>query len=221
MGNFAQNDGVGNSMILASASPARLAILRGIGVEPIVRVADVDEDAILATAIADGDRAGSPLGPAEQVLVLARAKAEAVAALSPERTFLLGCDSMFEMGDAVVGKPRTAEIAIERLKQMRGGSGLLHTGHWLIDLRGDAVEAVGGTSTTRVHIGDLSDAEIEAYVATGEPLRVAGAFTIDGLGGPYVTGIEGDHHGVIGLSLPLFRELLLQRGVMIHELRNT
>lgn len=208
-------------MILASASPARLATLRGIGVEPMVRVAEVDEDALLGEAIADAERSGSPLSPAEQVLILARAKAEAVAAVSDERTLLLGCDSMLEIAGVVVGKPHTPEVAIARWTAMRGASGRLHSGHWLIDLRGEEPVAVGATSTTIVHFADLSDSEIEAYVATGEPLHVAGAFTIDGLGGPYVTGIEGDHHGVVGLSLPLFRELLLQRGVEIHTLRDS
>ena len=206
-------------MILASASPARLTTLRSIGIEPEVRVAEVDEAAILAAAVAEGERAGTPLSAAEQVLVLARAKAEAVAASAAQRTLILGCDSMLEIGGVVVGKPRTAAIAIERWKRMRGGTGALHTGHWLIDARGGEVSAVGATSTAVVHFADLADSEIEDYVATGEPLRVAGAFTIDGLGGAYVTGIEGDHHGVVGLSLPLLRELLLQRGIQIHELR--
>ncbi len=206
-------------MILASASPARLTTLRSIGIEPVVRVADLDEDSILAAAISAGELAGAPLSAAQQVLALAQAKAEAVAAESPERTLILGCDSMLELGGVVVGKPGTARIAIERWRQMRGTVGRLHTGHWLIDARGEEAGAVGATSTAVVHFADLSDAEIEAYVATGEPLRVAGAFTIDGLGGAYVTGIEGDHHGVVGLSLPLFRELLLRRGVQIHELR--
>lgn len=207
-------------MILASASPARLTTLRGIGIEPVVRVADVDEDAILTAARAEGLASGTPLNAAEQVLVLARTKAESVAEGSLERTFILGCDSMLELDGVVVGKPRDAATAVSRWKRMRDASGRLHTGHWLIDARGEETAALGATSTTIVHFADLSDAEIEDYVATGEPLRVAGAFTIDGLGGPYVRSIEGDHHGVVGLSLPLLRELLIQRGVRIHELRS-
>lgn len=203
-------------MILASASPARLLTLRSIGIEPLVRVADVDEDSIIAAALAHGESRPSA---AQQVLELARAKAEAVAACAHERTFILGCDSMLELDGDVVGKPRTPQVAIARWKRMRGATGQLHTGHWLIDARQDAPVAVGATSTAVVHFADISDEEIEDYVATGEPLRVAGAFTIDALGGAYVVGIEGDHHGVVGLSLPLFRELLLQRGVPIHELR--
>jgi len=198
--------------VLASASPARLTTLQHAGVQPRVEVADVDEPAVLAAALADADGA---LPAAAQVLALARAKAGDVAArLGEPGTLVLGCDSMLEIAGGVVGKPHTPEVAIARWKQMRGGAGTLHTGHWLIS----GTRAVGGTSSTVVHFADLSDAEIEAYVATGEPLRVAGAFTVDGLGGPYVTAIEGDYHGVVGLSLPLLRELLGQLGVAFHQL---
>ena len=104
---------------------------------------------------------------------------------------------------------------------MRGGSGTLHTGHWVVDNRdGGSGATLGATASTVVHFADLSDAEIEAYVATGEPLHVAGAFTVDGIGGPYVTGVEGDYHAVVGVSLPLVRELLLQLGLDWHDLRD-
>jgi septum formation protein len=200
------------TLVLASASPARLATLRAAGIEPTVAVSAVDEPAVLAAA---GD-----VPPARAVLLLARAKARDVA---PEHAgaLVLGCDSMLEIDGRVLGKPADAAEATGRWRAMRGRSGRLHSGHWLVDRReeaaGEAAED-GATSTTVVHFADVSDAEIDAYVATGEPLWVAGAFTIDGLGGPFVRGIEGDHHGVVGLSLPLLRTLLAARGVPITDL---
>ncbi|MFC7405008.1 Maf family protein [Georgenia alba] len=209
-------------LLLASASPARLATLRSAGIEPAVAVSGVDEPALLADAGRRATAAGrGPVPATEQVLLLARAKAEDVRGgpAAEGADLVLGCDSMLEMagpaGPMVVGKPADAAEARERWRAMRGGSGVLHTGHWLI--RSDG-EATGATSSTQVHFADLDEQEIDAYVATGEPLRVAGAFTIDGLGGPFVTGIEGDHHGVVGLSLPLFRELLGRLGVTIPDL---
>lgn len=194
-------------LVLASASPARLATLRSAGISPLVQVTHVDEDAVLAAA--------RPLAPAEAVLTLARAKAEHAAAHPVVHgDLVLGCDSMLELDGEVLGKPRDAAEARGRWRAMRGRSGVLHTGHWLV--RG--ARAVGATASTRVHFADLSDAEIDAYVATGEPLAVAGAFTIDGLGGPFVTGVEGDHHAVVGLSLPLVRELLAELGIAITAL---
>jgi len=130
---------------------------------------------------------------------------------------LLGCDSMLELDGQIYGKPVDAAEATTRWRAMRGRSGVLHTGHWLMDERG-VPAMLGATSSTTVRFADLSDEEIDAYVATGEPLAVAGAFTIDGLGGPFVERIEGDHHGVVGLSLPLLRELLGEVGVSIPDL---
>lgn len=222
-------------LLLASASPARHATLRSAGIEPDVAVSSVNEPAVLAAAQQEVHQAGEePLGAADQVLVLARAKAEDVLThqvLTPEPAGLrlrhrprpdlvLGCDSMLEIagptGVVVAGKPADAAEAIERWKIMRGRSGVLLSGHYLV--RTEDGEARGATSSTTVHFADLTDAEIEAYVATGEPLRVAGAFTIDGLGGPFVTGLDGDHHGVVGVSLPLLREMLGKLGVTIPEL---
>ena len=162
-----------------------------------------------------------PLAASDVALLLARAKAEDVcrgggpAAYQP--CVVLGCDSVLELDGEVHGKPGDDAEAIARWRRMRGRTGTLHTGHWLVDEResshGGTGGMVGGTASTVVHFADLDDAEIEAYVATGEPLRVAGAFTIDGLGGAFVTAIEGDHHNVVGLSLPLLRELVREVGV--------
>lgn len=205
-------------LVLASQSPARLSTLRSAGVQPRVIVSHVDEDAILA-ALPAGTSA------ADSVLALARAKAEVVASdcgvgqRSP-RALVLGCDSMLEFGGSVVGKPANAKEATERWRAMRGQVGVLHTGHWLVGIAaGTSDTAVGETSSTMVRFADLSDDEIDAYVATGEPLHVAGGFTVDGLGGPYVESIEGDYHGVVGVSLPLLRRLLRHLGVAFHELR--
>ncbi len=154
---------------------------------------------------------------ADVALLLARAKCEAVAADLTTSALVLGCDSVLELDGEVHGKPRDAAEATERWRRMRGGAGILHTGHWLRDERpsdeGGTNATLGATASTTVHFAALTDAEIDTYVATGEPLRVAGAFTVDGLGGAFVTGIEGDHHNVVGLSLPLLRELLAEVGV--------
>lgn len=211
------------SLVLASKSPARLSTLRSAGVEPHVIVSDVDEDAVLAAGdVEHREQTGSPLPTGDAVLALARAKAEAVASALPADAvgaIVLGCDSMLELDGAVLGKPGTAAIARERWLAMRGRVGVLHTGHWLVDARPGG-EEVGATSSTVVRFGELTEEEIDAYVATGEPLHVAGAFTVDGLGGPYVESIEGDYHGVVGVSLPLLRRLLGDLGVAFHELRH-
>lgn len=189
-------------LVLASASPARAALLRGTGIEPVIHVSNLDEDAELA--------AQAPTTVAQSVQVLARAKARAVAAeLTSDAAVVLGCDSLLEFGGEGLGKPHTAQRALERWRRIRGRSGVLHTGHHLCTAAG---QELGAVSSTRVHFADVTDAEIEAYVATGEPLQVAGAFTIDGYGGAFITGIEGDHHGVVGLSLPLLRRLLSELG---------
>jgi septum formation protein len=185
-------------LVLASQSPARLATLRAAGVEPVVVVSGVDE-----SQVAD-------VPPAELALQLAELKCAAVSGRPevPARALVLGCDSVLELDGEALGKPDDAEEARARWRLMRGRSGVLHTGHALRD--GDRVAAA--TASTTVHFADLTDEEIDAYVATGEPLHVAGAFTVDGLGGAFVTGIEGDHHNVVGLSLPLLRDLLAELG---------
>lgn len=222
------------ALLLASASPARRSTLAAAGVDPLVRVSSVDEDAVVAAAAAS---AGAPLEAADIALLLARAKAEdVVAALEVDDAFgemdadlahgilVLGCDSVLEIDGEAHGKPADAAQAAARWRAMRGRSGVLHTGHWLVDLRdpddGGSGGMVGGTASTTVHFAELDDAEVDAYVATGEPLLVAGAFTLDGLGGPYVSGIEGDPSNVIGVSLPLLRDLVRELGIAWHDLRH-
>jgi septum formation protein len=197
--------------ILASASPARLRTLRAAGVDAEVMVSGVDESAVEAD------------GPVSTCATLARRKAEAVLARVRQRAagegvaaFVLGCDSVLELGGEILGKPLDARDATRRWRQMRGASGVLHTGHCLVDAGTGAVAE--GVGSTTVHFGDLTDAEIDAYVGTGEPLGVAGAFTIDGLGGWFVSGIDGDPGTVVGLSLPLLRQLLVRLGTRVHQL---
>ncbi|TQJ51804.1 Maf family protein [Phycicoccus sp. SLBN-51] len=203
-------------VVLASASPARKKLLHAAGIEPSIMVSGVDEDAATARA----EETYGPLEPADLALVLARAKAEDIAPQVDE-ALVIGCDSILELDGDGHGKPQTPEQAIERWQLMRGRSGVLHTGHWLIDTREDdgTGATFGATASTTVHFAAIDDDEIRAYVETGEPLRVAGSFTLDGLGAPFVTGIEGDPSNVVGLSLPLLRELLGEVGIAWHTLR--
>ncbi|GEP36738.1 Maf-like protein [Nocardioides psychrotolerans] len=194
------------TLVLASASPARLATLRSAGVDPLVIVSGVDESQL------DG------LPPAELALQLAELKCAAVAARDdvPADALVLGCDSVLELDGAALGKPVDAADAVRRWQTMRGRSAALHTGHSLRVVASGRVAAA--TASTTVHFADVTDDEILAYVATGEPLHVAGAFTVDGLGGAFVTGIEGDFHNVVGVSLPLVRSLLAELGQSWTEL---
>lgn len=189
-------------IVLASASPARADVLRNAGVEPIIQVSDVDEEALLATIASD------PFP--DQVLQLAQAKCEAVAPSVDGDVLILGCDSMFELDGGLFGKPQSAEQARRRLQQMSERTGTLHTGHWLIDPARKA--AIGAVASTDVTISTLSADDIEAYLATGEPLHVAGSFTIDGLGGAFVDSVHGDPWNVVGLSLPLLRAMVSELG---------
>jgi septum formation protein len=190
---------------LASTSPARLATLRAVGIEPVTFAPGVDEDAAVAAA--------GPLAAPEMVMLLARLKAEAVASAHPELDGLvLGGDSAFELDGVVYGKPHLPDVARERWHAQRGRAGLLHSGHWLIDTRTGA--AAGAPAVARVEFAsDITDAEIDAYIATGEPLEVAGAFTIDARGAAFIERIEGDPHAVVGLSIPLLRTLVRSLGV--------
>lgn len=192
-------------LVLASASPARLGLLRQAGFAPEVIVSGVDEDALSAPT------------PAELALVLAEAKTAAVAAL-PEvaGALVIGCDSVLELDGGALGKPADAEDATARWKSMRGRSGVLRTGHSLTDTA--AGRTVSETASTTVRFGEPTDAEIAAYVASGEPLHVAGAFTLDGRSAPFVDSIDGDPGNVIGLSLPLLRRLLGELGIPVTDL---
>ena len=192
-------------LILASASPARLRTLRAAGLRPDVVVSGIDEDAVGADSVG------------ELVAELARRKARAVAdRTGPDQRdiLIIGCDSLLELDGQPLGKPDNPAAARSRWQAMRGRTGTLHTGHALILITRDETRTTSATASTTVHFADLSDAEIDAYVATGEPLQVAGAFTVDGLGGPFVTGIEGDPHNVVGISLPLLRTLIIDLGLV-------
>jgi septum formation protein len=202
------------NLVLASASPARLALLTAAGIDPYVIVSGVDEESVEATH-------------AEALCaVLARMKANAVAArvrrgdlgghLPRGQTLVLGCDSLLAFDGQILGKPDGPEDARKRWQAMRGHSGILHTGHCLIDLTGD--RTVEEVASTVVHFADLSDAEVDAYVDSAEPLNVAGAFKMDGLGGPFVERIEGDPSTIIGLSLPTLRHLLTRLDLTVMSL---
>lgn len=203
---------------LASTSPARLALLRQIGIEPVVLPSNVDEDAQVAQAQAER---GSPLSADELVLLLARLKAEAVRGPDIDG-IILGGDSAFDIGGTIHGKPHTPERATERWRSQRGKAGVLHSGHWVIDHRqGFERAAAGGVDQALVRFADdISDDEIDHYVQSGEPLSVAGSFTIDGLGAPFITEVQGAPSAVIGMSLPLLRRLLAQLEISWTQLRS-
>ena len=192
-------------LVLASASPARRALLKAAGIDADVLISGIDESIVEAT------------DAYTLSLALARMKARTVAARMQAEpgVLVLGCDSVLEFGGEVLGKPVDAAEAIKRWQAMRGHSGVLHTGHHLTELVGG--RQAEGVGATVVHFADVTDEEIEAYVATGEPLHVAGAFTIDGRGGAFVERIEGDSGNVIGLSLPLLRRLLGELGLSITD----
>ena len=192
------------TLVLASQSSARLATLRAAGIEPVVIVSGVDEDQLTG------------LAPRELALQLALLKGAAVVPLAPPGALVVACDSVLELDGEALGKPGTAEEATRRWQRQRGRTAVLVTGHALTDTA--TGRRVSAYATTTVRFADLTDAEIAAYVATGEPLQVAGAFTVDGLGGAFVTGIEGDPHNVVGISLPLLRELCAQLGVTYTDL---
>jgi len=190
-------------LVLASASPARRALLRSAGLDPKVIVSGVDESAFTADT------------PEALVALLARAKADAVAA-GLDRGLVLGCDSMLDLDGRALGKPQSAAETTVRWREMSGRTGTLLTGHCLIDAA--TRRRAAAVAATAVRFGEPSDDEIAAYVASGEPLRVAGAFTLDGRGGWFVDGIDGDHGNVVGVSLPLLRRLLAELGVAVSTL---
>ena len=197
-------------VVLGSASPARLATLRSAGVDPQVVVSGVDETQV--TTEDPGKLA------VELAVLKARAVAGRVGGPGVDGALVIGCDSVLELDGEIHGKPADADEATRRWRRMRGRSGVLHTGHCLVDT-GTGRELARAADTV-VHFADLSEAEIAAYVGTGEPLHVAGAFTLDGLGGAFVTGIEGDPHCVVGISLPLLRTMLAELGIAWTDLWN-
>ena len=204
-------------LVLASTSPARLALLRAAGVEPEIVPSSVDEPAAVA---AEEARLGRSLDADETVLLLARAKAEAVAAVHPVGDALvLGGDSAFAFDGSIHGKPHTPDRALDRWKAQRGREGVLHSGQWLVDGRTGRGDGIVTRALVRF-AADLTDAELAAYVASGEPLAVAGAFTIDSLGGPFIDRIEGDPSTVVGLSLPALRRLVRATGTEWTDLWN-
>lgn len=203
---------------LASTSPARLMLLRQAGIEPEIAAPDVDEEAVIA-AVEAGE--GRTLEPDEHVLLLARRKAADVAArVSAEDPdfdgIVIGGDSMFELDGEVLGKPHTPEVAIARWHAMRGRTGILHSGHSIFRVAPGVpaleVHAVAEASVS--FAADITDDEIEAYVASGEPLQVAGAFTVDSLGAAFITRVEGDPSTVVGMSLSTLRRLVAELGIV-------
>lgn len=214
------------SLVLASSSPARLGLLQAAGIDPIVRVSDVDEAAVereyrVHHGLGQDDSAGLSV-------VLAQAKTRAVAevllgsevnrpeANTAKPTIVVGADTILEFEGKSLGKPGDSETAIRRLAQMSGGQGVLHTGHCVIDLASGATLA--RVESTSVQFAELTESEIAAYVATGEPIQVAGSFTIDGIGSAFVTGIEGNFTNVVGLSIPLLRKMVRELGYQWPEL---
>lgn len=192
--------------VLASQSPARRELLKAAGIEPQVIVSGVDESRVMGE------------DPAELANALAEMKAEAVLNLVSPESLVLGCDSVLHFGREILGKPEGTEEATSRWKRMRGNSGTLWTGHCLIDPAAD--RRVVRASGTVVHFAEVADEEIAAYVATGEPLHVAGSFTLDGYGSAFIDRIEGDPGTVIGLSMPLLRNMLGELEIPLHGLWN-
>lgn len=201
--------------VLGSASQGRLGVLRQAGIDPQVVVSDVDEDALLASLDPD-------LPPEAVVAKLANAKALSVAAALPPELLadcvVLGCDSMLYLDGGLSGKPGTADAARRQWEKMAGTTGHLLTGHALLRLSAGVItHTEGDTGSTAVLFGTPSPAELDRYVDSGEPLHVAGAFTLDGLGGWFIDGIDGDPSNVIGVSLPLVQRLISRTGLSISE----
>ncbi|MCD4549755.1 Maf family protein [Schaalia sp. lx-260] len=232
-------------LVLASRSPARRSTLIHAGITPIVRISDIDEDAVLRQLPGGRAFSGGNTTPADEVSILAQEKCMAVVSIlchpqtdhapenpedlndipAHEKLLVVGCDSMLEIDGKMAGKPHAPDIARERIRHMRRTQATLWTGHHLALLsetrtngHRDLIGYKTASASTLVHFGDISDAEIDAYVDSGEPLHVAGSFTIDGLGGPFITGVEGDHHSVVGISLPLLRSLANELGVFWPDL---
>ena len=189
------------SVVLASASPSRKRLLDSCGISAQVIVSGVDEEDPKLTSLA----------PREMVIALAILKAHTIKSQVGDEHLIIGCDSTFEFQGKSLGKPLTPALATARCKELRGNFGLLHTGHCIIDTK-QGIE-ISDVSTSKVFFADMTDAEIADYVASGEPLNVAGGFTLDGLSAPFISRIEGDPSGIIGLSLPLLRRVVNSLGL--------
>ncbi len=195
-------------VVLASSSPSRKRLLQSSGIEPVIMVSGVNEE----------DPSYKALTPREMVIALAIVKAHTVRALIDFPALIIGCDSTFEFQGKSLGKPETSENALERARKLSGNSGMLHTGHCIIDTE-KGIE-ISDVASTEVFFADMSEKEIQDYVATGEPLNVAGGFTLDGLSAPFITRIEGESSNVIGLSLPLLRKAINSLGYSWFDLVN-
>lgn len=195
-------------VVLASSSPSRKRLLQSSGIEPVIMVSGVNEE----------DPSYKALTPREMVIALAIVKAHTVRALIDFPALIIGCDSTFEFQGKSLGKPETSENALERARKLSGNSGMLHTGHCIIDTE-KGIE-ISDVASTEVFFADMSEKEIQDYVATGEPLNVAGGFTLDGLSAPFITRIDGESSNVIGLSLPLLRKAINSLGYSWFDLVN-
>jgi septum formation protein len=194
-------------IVLASQSSSRRRLLEGAGITPTVIVSNVDEETDFFNA----------MSPADMVIALAVTKAHTVRELIDYPALIIGCDSTFDVDGISFGKPGTPEIARERAKKISGRSGLLHTGHCVIDTAQG--KEIADRVTTKVTFSELTDQEIEDYIASGEPLQVAGGFTLDGFGSPFIPVIEGDYTNVVGLSMPFLRSAMSQLGYSWPEVK--
>jgi septum formation protein len=194
-------------IVLASASVSRRRLLESAGLKPTIMVSHVDEETDFFNAMT----------PADMVIALAITKAHTIREKIDFPAIIIGCDSTFEFDSQSLGKPATPEIAIERASRVRGNTGLLHTGHCIIDTTKD--KEISSIVTTKVTFDDMTDAEIADYVATGEPLHVAGGFTLDGFSSPFIPSIEGDYTNVVGISMPFVRKAFEQLGYSWPEVK--
>lgn len=194
------------SIILASASPSRKRLLEAAGISPTIVVSNVFEE----------DPVYESMSPREMVIALAIVKAHTVREIVSAPGLIIACDSTFEFEGQSLGKPLTPEVARDRSRKLSGKSGLLHTGHCIIDTEREI--EISDVATTKVNFSELTDLEIDDYVASGEPLGVAGGFTLDGLSSAFISSIEGDYTNVVGLSIPLVRRMTTQLGYTWHDI---
>ncbi len=194
-------------IVLASQSSSRRRLLEGAGINPTIIVSNVDEETDFFNA----------MSPADMVIALAVTKAHTVREKIDYPALIIGCDSTFDVDGISFGKPGTPDIARERAKKISGRSGLLHTGHCIIDTAQG--REIADRVTTKVTFSELTDQEIEDYIASGEPLQVAGGFTLDGFGSPFIPVIEGDYTNVVGLSMPFLRSAMSQLGYSWPEVK--